>query len=180
MEIFLRLESAEEAHRLWLGLSRLGRLGSREARKVADAGRWGIDRNFQLERSPSGSPWPGLHPRTVAERRRGIDARGVPFKTGGEHPILQRTGDLRRSFTDPSHPRHIAKVDVTADSTAIALGAEDDPQTPGRIALLHSGGTSSTGTQIPPRPFVGLDTRAVSRVARTVRWVLDERLKRIK
>lgn len=49
-----------------------------------------IDRNFQTEGSFLGKPWAPLAPATIADRA----SKGF----GARHPILQRTGKLRRGF----------------------------------------------------------------------------------
>ena len=119
--------------------------------------RQGIAQNFAREQAPDGTPWHPLAAMTQAERRRGIDHRGVPFRTGAQHPILRRTNDLRDSFVDPRHPRNVTGVGRWNGDTIIVLGARDDPQTPNRIANLHAGGVTEDGHVIPARPFVGLE-----------------------
>jgi hypothetical protein len=116
---------------------------------------------------------------TQAERRRGIDHRGIPFRTGAQHPILRRTGDLLASLTDPRHPRNVTASGSWNGETLIVLSAEDDPQTPGRIARLHAGGITDTGRYVPPRPFMGLSDTALDQVDTQVRAVLRGRLERV-
>ena len=157
----------------------LGELGSKEAEKVADAGRQGILSNFQREQSPAGKAWVPLAFATQRIRRTGIDERGIRFQTGAAHPILVRTQDLKLSFTEPRHPRNITLISHSHGGTGIELGAQDDPQTPGRIETLHSGGRTPSGRVVPPRPFVGLSDQAVTQVDKVVRWVLSERLTRV-
>jgi hypothetical protein len=138
--------------------------------------------NFEQERGPgklwgvgllgpmvaaAGGRWPPLAERTQKERARGIDKRGIPFHVGAKHPILVRTGDLKRSFTDPRHPRHITEVGRDAASTWISVSAEENPQTPNRIQTLHFGGFTEEGNPVPPRPFVGLGPQARA-------WVLGQ------
>lgn len=74
-------------------LSQEGKLIARSA--IASATRDLIEEGFELEREPRQAAWPALLPSTVARRLRG----GFP----GAHPILTRTGALRRSIEiDPS------------------------------------------------------------------------------
>jgi hypothetical protein len=165
--------------RLWTGLTQVGELSNREAEIVADTARRGIADNFGHERAPNGARWAPLRPMTVAERRSGIDARGVPFRTGGEHPILQRTGDLKLSFVNPRHPRNITQVQRGPGWTGLILSAKDDPATPNRIETLHSGGTTETGNPVPPRPFIGLSTRMEEQLYKQAKNVLRGRLERV-
>jgi len=164
---------------MWEGLAGLGGLSPREAEIVADTARRGIYQNFEREQAPDGTPWAPLAPMTQRERRAGIDHRGIPFSVGGEHPILRRTGDLMLSFTNPRHPHNVTVAQRKRDSTQITLGAEDDPQTPGRIATLHAGGVTETGRPVPPRPFVGLSDQSINQVAEQARRVLIQRVERL-
>ena len=181
--------------RLWQPLHDLPDLTGREISIIAETARRAIKLNFEAERSPDGKPWKELHPFTQWERSQGIDARGVPFMTGARHPILRRTRDLMRSLTESGHPRH--KVDVKRSSLAggrhltIEVYAEDDPETPGRIKLLHSGGNvrmnfrAKSGKQhtldfeVPARPFIGLSRLGEDILDRTVVSILDKRLKKL-
>lgn len=181
--------------RIWQPLHDLPDLSSQDVRKIAGAVRRGLKINFEAERSPDGKPWKELAPLTQWMRAQGIDERGVGFRTGSRRPILRRTGDLVGSLTEESHPQH--RVDVRRSTiaggkhTTIEVYAEDDPKTPGRIKLLHSGGNvrmnfrAKSGKQhtldfeVPARPFIGLSDRAVELVDRTTVYVLDERLKRL-
>jgi hypothetical protein len=182
---------------MWVGLGELGELGKREAEIVADTGRRGIAQNFERERSPEGVPWLPLAKRTQEERKKGIDARGVPFRVAPSHPILVRTQDLKLSFVNPRHPRNITEVEREMGATFITLSAEDDPKTPNRIATLHAGGTVQSaqaqlalgpgwttgltprGALVPARPFVGLAQDAVAQLSEQVVRVLHQRLERL-
>ena len=181
--------------RLWQPLHDLPDLTGREISIIAETTRRAIKLNFEAERSPDGKPWEPLHPFTQWERSQGIDARGVPFMTGARNPILRRTRDLMHSLTKSSHPRH--KVDVKRSSLGggrhltIEVYAEDDPKTPGRIKLLHSGGNvrmnfrAKSGKQhtldfeVPARPFIGLSKLGEEILDRTVVDVLDKRLHKL-
>ena len=163
---------------MWNALAHIGELSKREAEIVADTARRGIAVNFERQSAPDGTPWHPLAPMTQAERKRGIDHRGIPFRVAPQHPILRRTGDLRDSFTDPRHPRNVTQVGWWNGDTVIVLGAEDDPQTPDRIRKLHAGGLTETGRVIPPRPFVGLGDTALNQVGNQARAVLRQRIER--
>lgn len=173
---------------MWDSLGGIGGLSHREAQIVADVGRRDMASHFEHERSPDGEPWQPLAPFTQEQRGYGIDSRGVQFRTGRRHPIQVRTGDLKRSFTDPTHPRNVTEIFAPSGQTFISLGAEDDPQTPGRIATLNFGGTvyGSLGPDDPPRerevparPWIGLSDSGEAQVDAQTRALLTQRLERI-
>ena len=62
---------------------------------------------FQTEGMYFGAKWKALAPATVKDRNRLKKKGGLQFVAGfgGEHPILQRTGELKRSFL--GSPNHI-------------------------------------------------------------------------
>lgn len=174
---------------MWDTLGDVGGLGNREAEIVADVARRDMAAHFERERSPEGHPWVPLAPLTRQERKAGIDARGVPFRTGEAHPILKRTGDLKLSFTDPRHPRNVTDLFISGGVTYIELGAEDDPATPGRIETLHEGGTvmsimavgaAPTAHEVPARPWIGLSDSGLTQLGEQTERVLAQRLERIK
>lgn len=169
----------ERFARFWLDIGNIGEIGPRESRIVASAARQGIALNFEREQSPDGHPWVPLCRRTVEERRRGIDQRGIPFRVGGHHPILQRTGDLKRSFVDPAHPRNVTKTEHGGGVTVIILSATDDPRTPGRIATLNSGGLTMSNAVVLPRPFIGLGATAAQQLDQQVERVIWQRIERL-
>jgi len=163
----------------WDGLWCLADLGRREVQILADTARMGIYENFERESSPDGEKWPGLAPWTQRIRASGMDERGVAFRTGARHPILRRTGDLMQSFINPFHPRNITRVNQSEVVTSIELGAEDDPKTPGRIALLNDGGVSDTGHIIPQREFIGFSSVSMERVDNQARQIIHQRVDRL-
>ena len=179
MRITAGLEQNAEYEAFWRHLATIGELGPREAELVADTGRQGIHENFKREQSPDGVPWAELAPMTQRERRKGVDHRGRPFRAGAAHPILRRTDDLLESFTNPRHPRNVTAVTTASGETRIVLSATDDPQTPNRIANLHAGGLTETGRVIPPRPFIGLSTRAQQHLLAQTVALLAQRVKRL-
>jgi hypothetical protein len=179
---------------MWAALGAIGELTHREADIVANVVRLGIAWNFAHESAPDGTPWEPLAPRTQAERREGIDSRGIPFRTGAMHPILVRTGDLKRSFTDPDHPRHIFIVTRAPGGVEFTISAADDPATPDRIRTLHAGGhvmgiskgmrdlpagEPYKGAPVPARPFVGISDQFEDQLYEQARRVLFQRLERV-
>ncbi len=187
MKVKVELEQSPKWDAFWFGLAALGDLGNREVEIIADTARRGIARNFEQERAPDGAPWKPLAPMTRQIRSEGIDDRGVPFRTGQAHPILVRTQDLKQSFINPRHPRNVTDVSRSAGMTSVLLSAEDDPDTPGRIAMLHSGGSFLTARagaelvvrEVPARPFVGLGDRAMDQVDAQARRILAQRVDRL-
>ncbi len=163
----------------WKSLSEVGLLSNRESEIIADAARRGIALNFERESEPSGEPWVPLARRTQAERRLGIDGRGIRFSVGAEHPILVRTGDLKRSFTDPQHPRNVTQFMRILGRTIIILSAEDDPKTPNRIRTLNSGGLTMSNSIVPARPFIGLSRDAERQVENQATQVIYQRMRRL-
>ena len=177
----------------WRDLEQLAALGKREAALIADAGRRGVARNFEREESPDGTPWHPLAVFTQRERAR--------LGFAAQHPILHRTGDLLRSFTEAGHPQHVyEKIDYHF-GTLLLVGARDNPRTPGRIALLNAGGVTTgpllgmpeqgralerymnrggfaRGYNVPARPFVGWSDAAVAQVDAQARAVVNQRVER--
>lgn len=174
-------------NQMWSGLTGLAELSAREAQIVADVARRNMASHFERERSPEGHPWEPLAPMTRDERKAGIDYRGVPFRTGEAHPIMVRTKDLKLSFTDASHPRNITDLSMSGGMTFISLGAEDDPDTPNRIATLHAGGTAygmatgarMTANEVPARPWIGLSDSGMTQLYEQATRVLQQKLERL-
>jgi len=154
----------------WDGIVGILNLGHRELEKIADAGRRGIALNFSTE-SAGGEKWPLLAPWTVAERQ------SLGF--AGEHPILQRTGALKRSLIDPNHPLNVTEVSTHGFyghlmRILIELGSSDE-----RFPILHAGGVSDEGYYIPPRPMTVLGTEAIRQLETSIIFVIEERWKRL-
>lgn len=163
-------ESERKFREAWDNIIGILNLGSREIEKVADAGRRGIALNFATE-SAGGEPWPHLAPMTVEERR------SLGF--AGEHPILQRTGSLKESLTDPSHPLNITNVLTHGyygyrERIYIELSSADE-----RFPLLQAGGLTDLGYYIPPRPMTLLGIEAIRQLEDTIIYVVGERWKRL-
>lgn len=172
---------------MWTGLAGVGDLANREVEILADVARRDIAGHFESERSPEGIPWAPLAPMTQRQRKWGIDQRERPFRVGAAHPILVRTRDLKLSLTDPHHPRNVTDVHRATGLVSVSLGAEDDPETPARIATLHGGGEAVSigrgaqfiAREVPARPFMGLSETGLVRLERQTSALLDQRLERI-
>lgn len=107
--------------------------------------------NFASE-SGDGQKWAALAPMTVREREK----LGYP----GEHPILVRSGDYRRSFTEGEHPQHYSESEIA-----------------GGVWRVEEGSTDPRGDQLeygdfrtPPRPV----TRPGARGEGEIAAVLDQ------
>ena len=82
-------------------------------------------------------PWEPLAERTILERLRlGFD----------EGPILHRTGSLRASFTEESHPLHVFDMEFSERVSTLRVGSIDP-----RAVDLASGNPE---THLPARPML--------------------------
>lgn len=156
----------------WRALGALGELSTKEAGLIGDAARRGLALNWEREASPGGQPWRPLRPLTQKLRA----ARGFAPR----HPILVQTKDLKSSFTERSHPRNIQQIGYVPGGTVIVIGARENPETPGRMRLLHFGGWNKWGRFIPPRPYLGLSDRALRWVDGQATAVILQRVERLK
>lgn len=101
-------------------------------------------------------PWLPLTRRTNDER----EALGYPR----EHPILVRSGDYRRSFTDPDHADHISEAEIERGRWQIAEGSAD-PRGP----VLEFG-----EGRVPPRPVTWLGRAGESRLSYALDALFDQ------
>lgn len=99
--------------------------GQQAARPVGDAVRQGIAQRFYSQASATG-PWPALHRRTRAERRR----LGFP----PARPILRRTGSYFRSFTSRTDSAHSEEYKPRATGWRLNIGSDDR-----RVPILEGG-----------------------------------------
>lgn len=195
MRVYLDIADGPRWERFWRDLATLGELGPREAVLLADAGRRGLALNWEHESAPDGGRWVALRPFTQKERRR--------LGFAPQHPILQRTGDLKESFTEPGHARHIYQVGHWNAGTVVVIGARENPDTPGRIPLLNRGGTipgrlvgmpaggtklerymsrggvNLAGRVVPPRPFIGFSDQAVRWLTGAADAIILQRVERL-
>lgn len=101
--------------------------------EVGDAVRQGFYRSFNWQGSAGGA-WAPLAPSTVSDRIR----RGYP----GTRPILVRSGQYQRTFTDRGNPDHVQRIERTASGWALLVGSDDER------APWHEFGTA----RMPARP----------------------------
>ncbi len=159
------LEMTEAPNEAWDQIEHIMDLGPKERRKVAEAVRLGIAWNFAHE-SAGGEPWRQLAPMTVGIRRK--------LGFAGEHPILQRTRELKRSLVEAGHPYNLYEETEQDGDITMLFGSEDP-----RFPILHAGGYTETGRNVPARPMTVLGTQAVSRLESTIIYVLRERWRRL-
>lgn len=95
-------------------------------RRIGDAIRTGIARNFDREQAGDEYPWMDLALSTQRERER----LGFPPR----HPILKRTGKYRRSFTDENHPYHVFEFNLEHGGFSVRAGSSDP-----RVDVLEFG-----------------------------------------
>jgi len=144
------------------GLSQIvARFGPAERRKVADRVRLGIARNFTRE-GPEGWPWASLARRTVEERRN----LGFP----GEHPILQRTRELKRSWTERGHHHHSEGWGSFGGMTVLTISS-DDP----RVPELTEG---RAYPPMPERPMHLLGDDDLQGIEDTLVWCIETAARR--
>lgn len=163
--MLLGLELVEEPTEAWDMIEAIMNLGRRERHKIAEAVRLGFAWNFAHE-SAGGEPWAPLAPMTVGIRR------SLGF--AGEHPILQRTRELKLSLVDESHPFHYYHEEDQQGDILMELGSLDD-----RFPLLHAGGFTEDGHPVPARPMTLLGIEAIDRLRDTIEYVLHERWARL-
>lgn len=133
----------------------LSRPGPDAVRPIQQTIRAAFDFNFETE-SAGGEPWAPLRPFTRRERSR----LGYP----AEHPILQRTGDYRRSFTEEDHPAHISEWEIVAGRWQIAEGSADS-----RAQELEEG-----RPDMLPRPVTVIGERGDDLIATTLEYLFSE------
>lgn len=132
------------------------RLPDEKIRYITEPIREGFAANFRSEGSAAGG-WRHLAARTVYEREELLHSEGFAGAGRGSlvpgftptHPILQRTGDYMRSWTQAGHPSHGRdKSDFGQASVSIMEGSEDY-----RAEDLSLGtGGGEEGGRLPPRP----------------------------
>jgi len=184
----IRLELIDVPDEVWDAIEAVLDLGSKERHKIAEAVRLGFAWNFAHE-SGGGDPWAPLAPMTVRIRR--------DLGFAGEHPILQRTRELKSSLVDPNHPLNYYSEEGDAGDWLMTFGTEDP-----RFPLLHAGGWISGSIPanplqpqlpgewpaaggggvmhyVPPRPMTVLGLDSLRRLKDTIDYVLHERWQRL-
>jgi len=176
------LELTQTPDEAWEMIENLLNLGLRERHKIAEAARLGIAWNFAHE-SAGGQPWAPLAPMTVGIRRE--------LGFAGQHPILQRTRELKSSLVDETHPLNVyIEEEPQEGDIHMEFGTSDS-----RFPLLHAGGyiggflkpvpggipvgVIGGGAYVPARPMTVLGDEAISRLEDTIIYVLKERWRRL-
>jgi len=126
-------------------------------REIGDSVREQFDDNFRLE-GRGNRRWAALRPRTVRERVR----QGY----GGSHPILQRTGKYRRSFTQRSAAYE--RVFSSANGWGMEMGSNDS-----RVDELE-GGRPPGSPDMAARPVTNLTRPQETRVGQAIDRVLEQ------
>lgn len=134
------------------------RAGDRVERKVGDYIRQKFARNFTEEGHPD--KWVALAPMTVQQRRR--------LGFGGEHPILQRTRELKRSVVERGHQYNLSQVTTGRTKITLVLGSTDP-----RFVALHAG-----TSRIPARPMVVLGDDDIQGLDDEIMFVIEQSLGR--
>lgn len=129
-------------------------------RPLANPIDWEVRKNVEeLFGGEGGSriPWAALSPHTVADRIR----HGFP----GEHPILVRTGDLKKSLVKKTDSKHI----LEKHRDHIDIGSKVN------YSIYHQTGTS----KMPARKMIFLAVKNVNNIIRFMRmYVVDNRILR--
>ena len=136
-------------------LEELARPAKEAIRPIQDVIRAGFDANFGGERGDD-APWAALALFTQRERRR----LGFP----PEHPILQRTGAYRASFTEEDHPLHVSEWSADGGQWTIEEGSRDE-----RADHLEFG-----DTRTPARPVTILGGSGEARIATVLERLFGE------
>lgn len=131
-------------------LDRLRNLSNSDQANVANAINRGFASNFDNERAGDGGDWNRLRPFTIADRKR---------KGFGPGPILDRTGQYRRTFTNRGASGHVEKFRATRTGWTLESGSDDE-----RAGVLEYGGYTGTGRFVPPRPASFLSDVSENRV----------------
>ncbi len=140
-------------------LDRLRNLSNADQANVAEAINKGFASNFDNERAGDGGDWNRLRPFTIAERKR---------KGFGPGPILNRTGDYRRSFTNRGDADHVEKFKSTRQGWTLESGSQDE-----RVGTLEFGGYTGSGRFVPPRPASFLSDASEGRVFDVLDSIVD-------
>jgi hypothetical protein len=113
-----------------------------------DVIRGAFKKEFDQEGSYGGSGWRPLEESTVEDRERRLEKFGGMY--GPEHPILYRSGDLMRSWSDKRSPAHFQLI----EKNRAEVGSSIETKKGGwNLAAIHNEGTT-TGV-IPARPIFG-------------------------
>jgi len=152
--------SKREARRFVELAEELGNPGADATRPIQDVIRATFAANFARE-SGNDQKWPALALRTIRERIR----LGYP----GDHPILVRSGDYRRSFIEGDDPNHYSRIETAGGTWQIEEGSTDK-----RAGTLEFG-----RGPVPPRPVTLPGRSGEERIATVIndlfaRWFEED------
>jgi hypothetical protein len=128
---------------------------------VQTAIRAGFADVFTSEGAAGAAPWAQLAEATRRERER----LGFP----PAHPILERTGDYRGSFTDAGHTDHVSEWSAGGGVWRIAEGSRHE------LAQYHEQGTA----RMPARPATAFGAAVTGRVETALDELFREWLGRL-
>jgi hypothetical protein len=114
----------------------------------------GFAENFDSE-SAGGQPWEQLALSTVIER--------VLLGFPGTHPILQRTGRYRSSFTSVGG-EHISDIDYQSGVVSLFEGSRDE-----RVAELELG-----SGKMPARPVLEMSHHSIDAIGSAINEMINE------
>lgn len=137
-------ESVKQAQDFLRRMTNAVQPNPRDLEPVRQAIRAGFALNFDTESDAGAEKWALLSKRTQRERV----ALGYP----AEHPILQRSGSYRGSFTDPANPYHVSETTIGSVMIRLAEGTADP-----RADELEAG----ENLLIPARPASDLGAASV-------------------
>lgn len=147
-------KSKREARRFVELAEELARPPAEAIRPIQDAIRASFAANFARE-SGDDQKWPALALRTIRERIR----LGYP----GDHPILVRSGEYRRSFLEADDPAHFSRSDTAGGVWQIEEGSTDK-----RAGTLEYG-----RGPVPPRPVTLPGRSGEDRIDTVIRDLFD-------
>ena len=149
-------QSERELNEFLRRLEALGNPPPAAVEAVQEAIRAGFAEVFDSEGAAGGAPWAQLAEATRRERQR----LGFP----AAHPILERTGDYRASFTNEGHADHISEWSAGGGVWRIAEGSGHE------LAQYHEQGTS----RMPARRATAFGAALESRVEQALDGLFRE------
>lgn len=119
--------------------------------EIGNSIRAGFAQNFDREQAGDLYPWADLAKSTQTERI----LLGYP----PAHPILERSGSYKSTFTDAGDPLHYAEFEMGAWGFRVEIGSEDP-----RAPLLEHGDDE----RLPARSVAVLSSEATDHLSRTL------------
>jgi phage gpG-like protein len=132
--------------------------------QIARLIRRGLKEQFQTEgRYGTGSKWAPLKEKTIDIRER------YGFNAG---PILQRLGELKRSWSEGSHPGHATHI----TNSSLVMGSEMTVARGGHyLASIHHYGTD----KIAARPIMAVDGEIPDDLRAQIQQTIEDHLARM-